>query len=61
MVVLGKLFRQEFQRYRATQPSVLGLIDDAHSSLAQLLKDSKVRNGLSDHDKQEELALGGPC
>src|SRR5882672_11318648 len=59
MVVPGKLFGEEFQRHRATQPGVLGLIDDAHSSLAQLLKDSKMRNGLSDHDWRRSLLFAG--
>ena len=59
MVVPGKFFGEEFQRHRATQPGVLGLIDDAHSSLAQLLKDSKMRNGLSDHDWRRSLLLAG--
>src|SRR5260370_1481661 len=59
MVVPGKLFGEEFQRHRATQASVLGLIDDAHSSLAQLLKDSKMRNGLSDHNWRRSLLLAG--
>src|SRR2546422_11288235 len=59
MVVPGKFFGEEFQRHRATQPGVLGLIDDAHSSLAQLLKDSKMRNGLSDHDWRRSLILAG--
>jgi hypothetical protein len=59
LMIPGKLFREEFQRHRATQPGVLGFIDDTHSSAAQLFQDSKVRNGLADH--KEELALGGPC
>src|SRR2546422_9042824 len=59
MVVPRKFFGEEFQRHRATQPGVLGLIDDAHSSLAQLLKDSKMRNGRSDHDWRRSLLLAG--
>ncbi|SRR6266403_3790595 len=59
LVVPGKLFREEFQRHRATQPGVLGLIDDTHSSATQLLKDSKVQNGLSDHNRRRSLLLAG--
>ncbi len=58
LAVSGKLFREEFQRHRAAQTGVLGFVDDTHSSATQLLKDSKMQNGLSDHNKRSLLLAG---
>src|SRR5437899_2882189 len=58
LVVSGKLFGEEFQRHRAAQAGVLGFVDDTHSTATQLLKDSKVRNGLSDHNTRNLLLAG---
>src|SRR6267154_5337523 len=58
LAVSGKLFREEFQRHRAAQTGVLGFVDDTHSSATQLLKDSKMQNGLSDHNKRGLLLAG---
>src|SRR5437660_3030858 len=58
LMVPGKLYGEEFQRHRATQPGVLALIDDTHSSATQLFKNSKMRNGLSDHNRRSLLLAG---
>src|SRR5258708_30386863 len=60
LVVSGKLFGEKFQRHQTTQAGVFGFVDDTHSSAAQLLKNSKVRNGLSDHNGRRSLLLAGP-
>src|SRR5258708_22460115 len=59
LVVSGKLFGEKFQRHQTTQAGVFGFVDDTHSSATQLLKNSKVRNGLSDHNGRRSLLLAG--
>ena len=40
---------EELQSDGAVQVGVLGLVDDIHPALTQLLGDAVVRNGLADH------------
>ena len=42
---------QKFQRDKPVQGYVFGLINNAHAATAQLLDDSVVRDGLTDHVK----------
>src|SRR5712692_3737851 len=58
-MIPGKFFREKLQRDRATEPEVLGLIDNAHSSSAEFLKNEKVRDELRDHNGRRSLLLGG--
>ena len=37
--VAGELRREELQRDRAQEPRILGLVDDSHASLTELLDD----------------------
>jgi hypothetical protein len=37
-LVVCERFRQEFQRYRATEPRVFGPVHDTHAALAELRK-----------------------
>jgi len=43
------LRRQELERHYPFELEVLGLVDDAHAALAELLDDPVVRDGLADH------------
>ena len=52
--VLGDFIRQKFQRRKATEHGVLGLVDHAHPAAAQLLDNAVMRDGLPNH------AIG-PC
>ncbi len=47
--VTRDLIRQELQGHETVQPSVLGLIDHAHSAAAELFNDAVVRDSLADH------------
>ena len=47
--VFGDFVGQEFERDKATEPCVLGLVDDTHPAAAELLDDAVVRDGLADH------------
>lgn len=40
--------RQEFQRDNPAEPRVFGLVDDTHTTTAQLFEDAVVGNGLTD-------------
>ncbi len=47
--VLREFFGQEFQRDEASEAGVLGFIDHAHATAAQLFNDAVVRDGLVEH------------
>jgi hypothetical protein len=47
--VTSQFCRQKLQSYKATQPSVFGLINDTHPAAAELLDDAVMGNGLADH------------
>jgi len=54
--VSGNFIRQELESNEAVQPRVLSLVDDTHTSAAQLLDDAVVRDGLAEH--QGQILLG---
>jgi hypothetical protein len=45
--VLGEFFRQELQSHKTVEPGVLGLIDNTHTSAAELLDNAVVRDGFA--------------
>jgi hypothetical protein len=45
--VIHKLCRQKLERNKATEPSVLGFVNDTHTATTELFYDSIVRNGLA--------------
>ena len=47
--VFGYFIGQEFQSHKPVQPGVLGLVDDAHATAAELLHNAIVRDDLADH------------
>src|ERR1019366_9372021 len=47
--VLGHILRQELQSDEAVKPGVLGLVNDAHASAAELLDDAVMRDNLANH------------
>ena len=47
--IFFRLGRQELERDMAAQVDVLGFVDNAHPSAAQLREDTVVRDGLADH------------
>src|SRR5206468_7421070 len=47
--VLGDFIRQKFQRRKATEHGVLGLVDHPHPAAAQLLDNAVMRDGLPNH------------
>src|SRR6202008_3397782 len=46
--VAGNFLRQEFQCNEAMKPRVVGLVNDAHATAAELLDAAVVRDGLAD-------------
>src|SRR5579859_5144586 len=46
--VVSNIVRQELQGDQASQRDVLGLINDTHSTAAQLIQDAVMRDGLAD-------------
>ena len=46
---LWLLRRQEFQSYEAAELDILSLVDDTHTTTAQLFNDAVMRDGLADH------------
>jgi hypothetical protein len=50
--VAGNLIGQELQGYETVQPSVLGLVDNAHSPTADFLDNAVMRNGSPDHAQE---------
>jgi hypothetical protein len=55
--VVEQMFCQELQRDRALQLCVLGLVDDAHAALAELLDDLVVTDGGADVQDRGIVAL----
>ncbi len=53
--VIRQLFRKELQGDAPAQAKVLGFIDNAHATAAQLLRDAVVRDRLADHRKRKFL------
>jgi hypothetical protein len=53
--VAFKVRWQELQGHMPTEAEVFGLVDDAHSSPAQLLQDAVMRNGLANHGKGDKF------
>src|SRR2546428_13673124 len=53
----GYLVGQEFQGNETIEFYILGLIDDAHSTTAELLDDAVVRDGLTEH-RRNAMAYG---
>ena len=47
--ILCDIVGQEFQRDKAVELDVLGLVDDTHPATAELLDNAVVRDGLADH------------
>ena len=54
--IFFRLRRQELERYVAAQVDVLGFVDNAHPSAAQLREDAVVRDGLADHGHERIMA-----
>jgi hypothetical protein len=50
--ITGNLLGQELEGDKAMQPSVLGLVDDAHAAASEFLDDTVVRDGLAEHQGQ---------
>jgi hypothetical protein len=48
--VLGYFVGQELQGYEAVELDVLSLVDDTHTTTAQLLNDSVMRDGVVNHE-----------
>src|SRR5262245_36553585 len=59
LAIPGKFGREELQRHHAAQPGVLRLIHHTHATAAQLRKNSKMRDGLTDHNGKKNLLLAG--
>src|SRR5437763_11693345 len=47
--VLRNIVGQEFQRDKAAEFGILGLVDHTHAAATQLLDDAVMRDGLADH------------
>src|SRR5208283_2008305 len=47
--IFGHVIRQKFQRDKAQQAGVLGLVDDTHTPAAEFLDDAVMRDDLVDH------------
>src|SRR3954468_21385292 len=50
--VASDFFGQELQGYKAAETCVLGLVDNAHSTAAEFLRDAVVRDGLANHAQE---------
>ena len=59
LAIPGKFGREELQRHHAAQPGVFRLIHHTHAAAAQLRKNSKMRDGLTDHNGEKNLLLAG--
>jgi hypothetical protein len=51
LLILTDLGREKFERYGSIQFRVACLVDDTHSSRAELLEDFVLRDRASDHDR----------
>ena len=49
LLVSGDLIGKEFERHKAIEFDILGLVDDPHPATAEFLEDSIVRDDLVDH------------
>src|SRR5262249_55120550 len=49
LTIPDKFRRKKLQRHQTAQPGVFRLVDDTHAAAAQLFKNPKMRNGLTDH------------
>ena len=58
--VVGYFLRQKLQGDEAVQVDVLGLVDDAHATAAELLNDAVMRNDLVKHGRIAGLQIN-PC
>ncbi len=47
--ILRNVFGEEFERDKATEGGVFGLVNNAHPAAAQFFDDAIVRDGLADH------------
>src|SRR6185436_17281907 len=47
------LRREDFDGDKALQMSITGLVDNAHSTLTELLENAIVRKSLADHDQPD--------
>src|SRR5262249_47915048 len=56
--VLRQIIWQEFQRNRAVQTGIDGLVDNAHSPCAQFFYDAKVRDRLANHHRTRSSVSG---
>ena len=57
--ILRQIFREKFQRDEASEPGVLGLVDDTHAAAAEFLDDPVVRDGLIQQGSPR--TRGEPC
>ena len=48
--IAGHFVGQKLQRDKAVQARVLGFVDHAHATAAELFDDAVVRDGLADHE-----------
>jgi hypothetical protein len=55
MAITGQLIGQEFQGDLTAEPSVLGLVDDAHTAATELLDDAVMRDSLANHGEKAKL------
>jgi len=46
LMILSQIFRKEFQSDEAAQAGVLGFVDNAHATTAELFYDAVMRDGL---------------
>jgi hypothetical protein len=56
---LGNVVGKEFQSDKATEGSVLGLVDNTHASAPEFLDDAVMRDILSDHWGKSYVAERG--
>ncbi len=55
LAVGGNVVRKELQGYVSAEPGVFGLVDDAHTTAAQLFEDTVVGESLADHETRTPL------
>ena len=53
LAIRGKIFRQEFQRNEAAELRIFGLEHDAHTAATDFFNHAVVRDGFSDHEREE--------
>jgi len=58
--ITANFLRQKFKGHKAVEPCVLGFVDHAHATATELIGDSIVGDGLTDHwDDILRSDLGG--